>query len=71
MKKKKEKKERGLQEPGGDRETSEEVMKKTVEQEFIINHVVWTGEGIGPCGTLTDCPGSPASPGLPWKPCGP
>lgn len=22
-------------------------------------------------GTLTDCPGSPASPGLPWNPCGP
>lgn len=22
-------------------------------------------------GILTDCPGSPASPGLPWKPCGP
>lgn len=23
------------------------------------------------CGTLTEGPGSPVSPGLPWKPCGP
>lgn len=46
-------------------------MKKAEEQEFIIQHVMWTGGAVALCGTLTDCPGSPASPGLPWKPCGP
>lgn len=68
---KKEKKRRGLYKPGGGREISEEVMKKAIEQEFITHHVTWKGDGLVLCGTLTDCPGSPASPGLPWKPCGP